>query len=127
MKLPANDTDHLKLTRTVNRDFNEQCDLGVHCETQPGPCQIFRAFGGRHFQVELYGSNELTVVSVRRLAYALQNPDDHVAADEEVWTTCEHKGDPKTGDGTCVAHLRKVTKAEVALVRAHNFLIEKLS
>lgn len=113
----ANDTDHLKLTRTVEREFKEQCDIiDGH--------QIFRAFGGRHFSVEMYGSNETTVVSVRRLAYALQNPDDHVGPDEEVWTTCEHKGDFRSGEGTCVAHLRKVTKAEALLVRAHGVLTQ---
>jgi hypothetical protein len=120
MNRKANDTDHLKLTRTVEREFNEQCDMvDGH--------QIFRAFEGRHFQVEVYGSNETTVVSVRRLAYALQNPHDHVGADEEVWTTCEHKGSPQTGEGTCVIHLRKVKNGEAKLVRAHAILTGKLA
>lgn len=119
-RVKANDTDHLKLTRKVEREFNEQCDLvDGH--------QIFRAFGGRHFQVETYGSGEMTVVSVRRLAYALQNPHDHVGPDEEVWTTCEHKGCYKSGEGTCVSHLRKVKNGQALLVRGHGLLTEKLA
>lgn len=112
------DTDHAKLTRAVQRELWDQCDLD-------GDHLVFRAMGGRHFKVELYGGQQV-IMSVRRLAYALQHPEDHVGVDEEVWTTCEHKGNHQNGDGTCLIHQRKVNRGEALLVRAHDTLSEKL-
>lgn len=66
--------------------------------------------------MELYSGGS-TVISIRRVAWALAHPEDCVGSDEEIDVTCGVIGNHENGDGCCInpAHLKKVTKrAEAA-------------
>lgn len=93
------DTDQLLLTRAVRDRVFDQCD-------ERGACILYRT-DGRQIVVPTRARGK-ALVSIRRVAYALTHPQDHVSVQEEVTVTCEHQGDPHTGDGTCIAHLQKV-------------------
>lgn len=94
----AIDTDRLNLTRATAR-FLEDSSVRDN-----DGCLIFQNAGSRHVQVDLLrgGRGERTIVSVRRVAYAIAHPNSHVRADEDVTLTCGKVGDGPSGHGCCI-------------------------
>lgn len=99
------DTDKARQDSGCRRRFSD------HCE-EHGDHVLFLQTNtkARHFKVKLYGEEGNHVMSVRRIAYALTHPNEHVSEDEDVIVTCEHKGESSTGHGCCVKHLVKVPR-----------------
>lgn len=89
------DTDTVKLTRGLAAHLAEQC------QSDDDGRLIFRT-DRRHLEVEIYGLDRMAIVSVRRIAYALAHPEDHVAITEDVVATCGKVGDLSHGSGACV-------------------------
>lgn len=103
-------TDEFKLTKHLRSLLTERTEAG------PNDCLVYcTPENGRHISAERYAGGT-SVVSVRRIAWALAHPESRVEEWEEVVHTCGTVGDHTNGNGCCInsAHLVKVSTLKEA-------------